>query len=197
MSDAFQEYEKLELEDENLNGYKNFILNVIKKYKKYVKMTSNDMQITPADINTALAYYPSTYLSLIGEYNIKKLKHFEIKRKFQAWYDSKFVEIKTKMIEEAEKKQGDKKSSIKLAVKEYETELRNSYKEEYNNWTTKVTLAEYEERMILRILDLFKGFDTILSTMGSNSRQEMRTLSLQNRMNTINNPTNPITRTPV
>ena len=56
-------------------------------------------------------------------------------------------------------------------------------KDEYQARLAELETSESRMRFLLRMTDLMKSYDSILTTLSSNMRQEMRTLSLDSRMN--------------
>jgi hypothetical protein len=155
---------------------------IVEKYVKYVKETidrfSKDSDliyeddIRPQELNRALGSYMTVNLGLLAEYQRAKVELYDLKKAYGNWYDPKFIEICKKF------------NDIKgITLKEKEAEVRNLYNEEYNKFQDDIELAENKERFLLRYIELYGKFDNVLTCLSNNSRQEMRSLSLENRMN--------------
>jgi hypothetical protein len=156
--------------------YLKLVTDTVEKYSKLSRLIYGN-EVNPSELNRALAEYMENNVVLIGEYYRIKLDFVKIQREYQEWYDDKFVETKAEMNK-------DITGSKKLAVKEYETELRVIFKEEYGEWQEKLITAEMAVNMYRRVVETYKNFDRILVALSSNTRQDMYTLSLENRMNT-------------
>jgi len=133
--------------------------------------------VTPQKLNTALAMYFNISSWLIAEYQRQKIAYESEKRSFSMWWDEQFEKAKKQvLLEYAETK-------VKPSVTEFETRARLMNQGEYYMLQAKVDTSEARMRFLLRMTDLLKSYDSILTTLSSNMRQEMRTLSLDNRMN--------------
>jgi len=133
--------------------------------------------VTPQKLNTALAMYFNISAWLIAEYQRQKIAYESEKRSFNMWWDEQFEKAKKQvLLEYAETK-------VKPSVTEFETRARLMNQGEYYMLQAKVDTSEARMRFLLRMTDLLKSYDSILTTLSSNMRQEMRTLSLDNRMN--------------
>ena len=163
MNNQFEEY--LELVD-----------RVVKKYSDTTKLI-HEGAVSPEDLNRALAQYLEVSIVLIGEYEQANVEFTVVKNKYQEWFDEKFVETKNRMNEGLT-------GSKKLAVKEYETELRVTFKKEYREWQDKLVVLELKVGFFRRLNESYKQYDRILTALSGNMKQEMVSLSLGNRMNT-------------
>lgn len=162
---------------------------LIEQYVKYVSETigkCNEMgnlvnelegAVTPQRLNTALAKYFDISSWLIAEYQRQKIVYEAEKREFDFWKDEMFEQAKRQVIYEyAETK-------VKPSVTEFETRARTMHKDEYEAKLSSLETSEARMRFLLRMTDLMKSYDSILTTLSSNMRQEMRSLSLDMRMN--------------
>ena len=166
------------INEELMEQYVSYVTKTIEKCKKVGDLV-DELQdvVTPARLNTALALYFNVSVWLIAEYQRQKIV-FEInKREFDAWKDTIFEQAKTQVLSEyAETK-------IKPSVTEFETRARYMNRTEYQQRLAELETSESRMRFLLRMTDLMKSYDSILTTLSSNMRQEMRTLSLDSRMN--------------
>ena len=167
-----------EINEKLMNDYISYVTDTINKCKKMGDLI-DDIQdaVTPQRLNTALAMYFNISSWLIAEYQRQKITYETTKREFDAWRDDLFEQAKKQVIYEyAETK-------IKPSVTEFETRARHMRKDEYQARLAELETSESRMRFLLRMTDLMKSYDSILTTLSSNMRQEMRTLSLDSRMN--------------
>lgn len=170
-----------------MEEYIDFVSGMIDKFKKVGDLVSSDSEsVTPEKVNTALAYYYSMSMALNAEYQRVKINHLLLSHEFEAWQDSVFEEARLSIMQEY----ADTKS-IKPSVKEFETRARTLHAEEYTKKQTEVEVAESKMRFLLRMLETLKSYDSILTTISSNMRMEMRALSLDDRMNAVPDGVNP------
>ncbi len=167
----------MELE-KNLTEYVQFIVQEVDKYKKATVLVDQDAdEVTPKTINTALSNYGTINLMLIAEYNRKKAELRQVEMDYEEWYDKKFSAIRQEMTSKVESK------SIKISVKEIETEVRVQNTQEYKEWQAKIFKAEQQVSFFRRMLEMWKKMDSILINISYNMRSEMKSLSLDDRMN--------------
>jgi len=167
-----------EVNEQLMNDYVSYVSDTIKKCKSMGDLI-DDIQdaVTPQRLNMALSMYFNISTWLIAEYQRQKICYEIIKREFDLWKDDIFEQAKKQVINEYSE------TKIKPSVTEFETRARHAHKEEYQTKLAELETAESRMRFLLRMTDLMKSYDSILTTLSSNMRQEMRTLSLDNRMN--------------
>ncbi len=161
--------------EDNTDFYIEYVNAQIKKFGKTSKLIQ-DNTITPEALNRALGEYLEVNLALLSEYQRAKLNEVSIADEYQQWYDKAFTSVKSQMNSNSEK-------TIKFALKEYEIQLRHQYQKEYYEWSSKIKESQMKVRFLLRVVDLYKKYDNILTTLSSNMRSEIRSLSLDTRMN--------------
>lgn len=158
--------------------YVEFVDKMIKDYQKIGDLINDDTkEITPEKINTALALYYKVSMALIAEYQRQKINFEAESLEFKVWEDEKFELAKTQIINDYAD------SKIKPSVKEFETRMRTLFKEEWIEKTMSLNEAESRMRFLLRLMDTLQKYDNILTTISYNMRAEMRSLSLDSRMN--------------
>lgn len=160
-----------------IDDYISFVQETIQKYSDVGDLIRGD-QVHPQELNRALALYFNANLSLNAEYQRAKAEQLDLELQFEEWWDTKFEEARDQILKEYEESR-----SIKPAVKEFESRARNANREAYTSWKRKLAAAENKTRFLLRLLDLFKKYDNILTTISQNMRSELRSLSLEDRMN--------------
>ena len=170
--------------------YIKYVKEIIDKYSKASKLIEGD-EVTPQALNSALANYIETNLCLISEYQRAKISLYKITRDYDRWYDQEFIRIRKKMIEEIDTK------TIKIAVKEVETQLRVECSDKYYEFQDKINEAEYQVSLLLRLLEQYKKFDSVLVNLSQNMRSELRSLSVENRINLDPNKNRVRSRMPI
>lgn len=167
------------MNDEDLMlKYIEYVSDIVNKCKNMGDLV-DDVQnaVTPQKLNSALSMYFNVSVWLIAEYQRQKIAFESKKRSFDQWWDQQFEKSKKQVIlEYAETK-------IKPSVTEFETKARTMNNGEYYTYLADLDTAESRMRFLLRMTELMKSYDSILTTISSNMRQEMRTLSIDNRMN--------------
>lgn len=158
--------------------YISFVDQMVKDYNKIGNLINSESgEITPERINSALALYYNTSLALIAEYQRQKI-NFEVETlEFKVWEDEKFELAKTSVLQDY----ADTK--IKPSIKEFDTRMRTLFKEEWVERNAQLAESEAKMRFLLRMMDTLQRYDSILTTISYNMRAEMRSLSLDDRMN--------------
>ncbi len=156
-------------------NYIEYVTVVLEKFGKIAKL-AHDGEVSPDDINYGLAQFMEVNLGLLAEYQRAKTEDSDLDIEYQQWYDDKFLAAK-EAVNEANTSKG-----TKPALKEYETYLRVTFKDDYWGWIKKKKASETRVSFIRRLVEQYKKYDQILTVLSSNMRQEMRTLSLPNRL---------------
>lgn len=164
-----------------MQEYVQYIQTTLNKYRAIALLAKDgDDNLTPREVNTALADFMPTYWGLIAEYNVAKAQHNTRKEAFDRWYDRTFMEVRKTLLEEL-----PENSKAKPALKEYETKLKVDYEEDYYRYKRMVEIAEFKERYLLRLTESMSRYDRILANISQNMRSEMMSLSLENRTNRV------------
>lgn len=137
---------------------------------------SND-QIVPAAVNTALALYLNTNIAVLSEYQRQKITYENIQLAYDLWYSEQYEKAKIQVQSEYQEK------SIKPAVKEYDTRVMTMDPTLYTEKNVELKTSLDRMRFMLHLREILASYDRILTTISSNMRQEMVSLSLDNRMN--------------
>lgn len=157
-------------------GYIKYVKDVIEKFSKDSNLIYQD-QVHPQELNRALALYVPTNLAIIAEYQRAKVNKFDLENAFNKWYDLKFVETRKRLFSE-------NATNAKVSLKEIEIDLKYNQAVEYYDWQKKLNEADAKVSFLRRLVEIYKNFDSILTTISNNTRQEMRSLNIENRMNT-------------
>ncbi len=157
--------------------YMSYVDEMIKAHRQIGDIINEKNEVTPQRINTALALYYKVHTTVIAEYQRQKIKYEAKALEYKAWEDERFQEAKKVVIDSYEEKK------IKPSITEFQVQLRLSNKEEYQKRNLELIELEARMRFMLRLLEGLNRYDSILTTMSYNSRSEMKSLSLDERMN--------------
>jgi len=164
-----------------MDKYIEYIEEQIAFFKKHSDLSDQE-EVTPVKVNTTLSHYSNVGVALIGEYTRYKYKLYNLNRDYDKWHSRKFYDTRKEMIAEFESK------TIKIAVKEIENQLKVENETEYWNWQDKITDLELRLRFLQRLIDQWAKLDNVLNNLSKNMRQEMISLSIENRMNSSEKP---------
>lgn len=156
--------------------YIDYVESQITYLREQLKL-NNGEEVTPLYINTVLSNYGNVGITLIGEYTRYKKLLFELQKEYSRWYDAKFMEVRRIMTSEYEGK------TIKLSLKEIETGVKAKYEDDYWNWQDKINDMELRISFLRRLIDQWSKMDNVLNNLSKNMRQEMVSLSIENRLN--------------
>lgn len=152
-----------------------YVQSMISKFSKNAQLIV-DGEVSPKDLNRALAEYQSLNIALIGMYQKVKIEKSMAEIEYQKWYDNSFIKARNELNEDLESKK------IKISVTEIETLVRNKNEKDYYEWQNSKILLEHKEAFILRLVEQFKKWDSILIAISNNMRQEMRTLDIYSKL---------------
>lgn len=163
--------------EQNLEEYVEFVNEHVQKYHEYTDIVHEAPEITPEIINTALINYGKVYDMLIAEYYRKKADHKDVEMGYQEWWDDKFCRVRREL------NSYDIAGTKWLSKQEIESEVRVQYRDEYKIWQSKLFKAEQEMNFLARKLEQWKKLDNVLVNISLNMRSELKSLSIENRMN--------------
>jgi len=169
------------MEQSVIEKYIDYVNNITDRFSKDVSLISSDgSEILPSEINFALGRYMLILPALIAEKGRLKIELEKIKLDYEKWYNDCFEKTRKLMEEQKESK------SIKISVKEYESKVRYDYANEYYSWQERLIEKEEEAEYINQVVSAYKAFQNILVTLAQNTRTEMASLGLVDRMNAGN-----------
>ena len=160
---------------ETIDEYLEFVQEQIKSFQKNTRLIRDD-QIFPETLNRALAEYGNVASMLNAEYQRAKVDQYRVDSEFNDWWDEVVSEARNEILESIEGKKYP-------AYKEYELVAKERYREKYRAFQDRVYTAERRVSFLRRLIDTYKKQDQILVNLSLNMRSELRTLSLQDRMN--------------
>jgi predicted RNase H-like nuclease len=154
-----------------------WVQEIIKKYSDMTNMMQDDTEIlSPAQINSSLAYYLEISMTIASEYRRKAIELYDLEQNYLKWYNPLYKSIRKKMI-------GEMPKSIKLSVKEIDNEFQTEYSIEYWNWQDKIKEIQSQLDFLTDVKEQVKKWDNILCSLANNMRAEMKSLKIENRMN--------------
>jgi hypothetical protein len=156
--------------------YVKFVKDRVEKYKRVSSLVEGN-EVNPATLNRALAEYSNVNLALIGEYKRLKADVFRLELDYQEWWDKKFSQARRDLISEFESK------TVKVSLEEIKTQTRTTNREKYRDWQEQIFAAKEKVSFMLRMIDNWKKMDSILIALAHNMRSEIRSLSLESRIN--------------
>jgi len=160
------------MEDES-DYYIKFVSDTLKQYRTYAdRLTSDEHEIFPQDIQYLMAIYQSAKLGLLSLSHMKFRTFRLLKRKFTSWWNTKVSESRAELIANIPK--GGKYP----AVKDYTLQAEERYKDEFNAWQDQLQDAEDEYNFVEELRKDWSGFDKILTNLNYNMCSELRSLSM-------------------
>jgi len=158
-------------------NYINYVMEQIENFKKQARLIDERAcEVTPYQLNSGLANYTEVGSVLNMEYQRVKIELSTLTAEHLAWYDEKFVNKRKEMQDNVAK-------STKISVREIDSEIRVQFKEEYQSQQALITDLEHQLRFLLRLQDQWKLHLRVLESLGNNMRVEIRSLSVENRIN--------------
>jgi hypothetical protein len=152
-------------------NYIEYVEQQIRRLKETSRLIQ-DGHILPYKVNKALAEYEEVSLGLTAEYQRVKTINKVLNRKYQAWWDEKFLEARDSL-------NGDRVKSKFASKAEIESQTRHNNKREYFEWQDKLDESESKVRFILRLIDNWRKEDQILIQLSKNMTTEIRALYVQ------------------
>lgn len=175
---------------EAIASYLEYVNSIITEFSKTQDIINNG-DVTPERVHTAMANHFVVSAALNAEYQRVKWEHRLLELDYQSWYDEKLDEARTTLIEtyKVELKQAEatksKGSLVKPSVSEYGVQLRLDNPEEFQSKTLELDQAEAKMRFMLRMVEMLDRQYSILQSISSNMRAEMRTLGMDAAMSNI------------
>ena len=166
-----------EKEESPFEVYIRFVQDVVDRYKGIGDVASGD-EVTPQRLNAAMANFYPTCVGLLAEYQRAKTDRIRADLSFQRWWDARFLEAKTTVIREYS---DDSIKGAKPSVSEYEARARRDNADEYYKHKEKMLALEEKERFLLHMFENLSKYDKILTTLSSNTRSEMYSISIDRR----------------
>ncbi len=159
-----------------MDKYIEYIEEQIAYFEKHSDL-NNKEEVTPVKVNTTLSHYTGVGVALIGEYTRYKYQLYNLSRDYDKWHSRKFYDTRKDMLAEFKSK------TIKIAVKEIDNAVKVENETEYWKWQDQITDLELRLRFLQRLIDQWAKLDNVLNNLSKNMRQEMISLSIENRMN--------------
>lgn len=159
--------------------YIDYVMRMTHDVESIGKLIAEDGDtISPASVNTALALYLQTNLMVLAEYQRQKIEAENVELEYDLWFSEQYEIARRQIITEYEDN-----SKIKPSTTEYTVRAKMLDPVEYARRTREKDNANARMRYMLHVRELLASYDHILTTISSNMRQEMVSLSLDRRMN--------------
>ncbi len=168
---------------EYIQRYIEFVVKMWQKYKKMGDIITDDGEVTPAKVNTAMALFPRASMVMHSEYRRQKIQFRELEIRFKLWEAEKMKEAKQIVFEEYKSNRG-----IKPSVKEFESQMRISYADEWYHWSMRIAEADERISFFRQMRSDLNSIMDILRTLSNNMRSEMKYLHLDETMMDEINP---------
>lgn len=175
--------------DENTREYIDMVSAVVQKYRRYATLTDNEI-ITPDRLNGALANYGPILFTLTSEYQRKKAELISAQREFDMWWDERFVATRREI------NTNDIAGTKWLSKQELESETRVRNKEEFREKRSSLDRLERELSLYRQLVEGWKKIDNLLINLSLNMRSELRSLSIEDRANSVKGEERAQTRVP-
>jgi hypothetical protein len=175
---------------ESIARYLEYVTSIIEEFARTQDII-DDGEVTPERVHTAMANHFVVSSALNAEYQRCKWEHRTLELEYEAWHDQKLDEARTTLIEiyheelKAATATKSKGSLVKPSVSEYGVQLRLDNADEYRRRTLELDESEARMRFMLRQVDLLDRQYSILQSISSNMRSEMRTLGMDAAMSTV------------
>jgi len=158
---------------EENSEYVEFVLKSIETYKKYSdKLTSDEFQVFPQDVQFILASYQSAKFGLLAEKH-RRLQYFrQLTRQFKNWWNTQVADARRELI--ANQTKGAKYP----AVKDYTLQAEENNKDAYSAWQDKLQDAEDKYKFMEDLKEDWDSFQKILYSLNDNMKSELRSLSI-------------------
>lgn len=154
-----------------------YVKNVEETLSRYQQVGDliRETHVPMDKVYRALAMFYEVNNRLASEYQRAKVTHQALERKYEAWYDKKFTEARTAIIDLYKM---EVKGSLKPAVKEYEIYLRVENATQYEAWQINLQLAEAKVQFLLRLRENLERHHRTLTELSSSMRSEIRALQI-------------------
>lgn len=157
--------------------YITYVQEQIEQFKKYTNLIDDALgEITPSQVNYALANYTNVNIALNTEYQRKKSELDRKKRAFHVWWDEQFVIVRREM------NPPTNPGTKWLSKQELESEVRSRNKDEYLGYRDDLDDLENQVNFLSRLLSQWADHGKMLTTLSQNMRQEMVSLGIQDRV---------------
>jgi hypothetical protein len=175
---------------ESIAQYMEYVESIISEFARSQDIIQNG-DVSPERVNACMANFFIVSSALCAEYQRKKIEYEVLAREYGAWHDQKLDEARTALIETYKEelavaeKTKSKGTLVKPSVAEYGVQLRLDNAEEYERRKSELDEAEARMRFMLRMMDNLDKQFSLLQTISSNMRTEMKQLSVDAAMSTI------------
>lgn len=158
--------EELNSED----SYIKYVIDTINQYKKYSdKLTRDEHEVFPEDVQNVLANYQSVKFGLLLELNRRMRVLRTLKRNYNNWWNDKVSKARSELL-------STMPAGKFPALKEYSIKAQEDNSVEYNKWQEDLQEAEDKYDFLKMLKTDWDGLQWILQILNSNMTSELRSL---------------------
>jgi len=158
--------EELNSEDE----YIKYVLETIEKYKKYSdKLTRDEFEVFPEDVQNILANYQSVKFGILAELNRRMRVIRTLKRKYNDWWNDKVSIARRELL-------STMPSGKFPALKEYSIKAQEDNSKEYNKWQEDLQEAEDKYDFMKMVKADWDSFQWTIGALNDNMKSELKSL---------------------
>lgn len=162
-----------------MESYVDYIENALSKFEKETSLINEmRLEVTPQALNRALAEYTRIGIDIAGEQTRQEMQLEDAERDYEVWWDGLFLEAREKLLD-------GKSNSYVLSVEVIKSTVRSQNAEEYKRRASEISKIKHVVSFLGRTSDRWKKHGDILVALGNNMRQEVRSLSIDNRVNAV------------
>ena len=165
--------EELSLEDE----YIKYVLETIEKYKKYSdRLTRDEFEVFPEDVQNILANYQSVKFGILAELNRRMRVIRTLKRKYNDWWNDKVSIARRELL-------STMPSGKFPALKEYSIKAQEDNSKEYNKWQEDLQEAEDKYDFMKMVKADWDSFQWTIGALNDNMKSELKSLCIDRDYN--------------
>lgn len=158
--------EELSVED----AYIKYVLETIEKYKKYSdRLTRDESEVFPEDVQNILANYQSVKFGILAELNRRMRAIRTLKRKYNDWWNDKVSIARRELL-------STMPSGKFPALKEYSIKAQEDNSLEYNKWQEDLQEAEDKYDFMKMVKADWDSFQWTISALNDNMKSELKSL---------------------
>jgi len=158
--------EELNSED----SYIKYVIDTINQYKKYSdKLTRDEFEVFPEDVQNILANYQSVKFGILAELNRRMRVIRTLKRKYNDWWNDKVSIARRELL-------STMPSGKFPALKEYSIKAQEDNSKEYNKWQEDLQEAEDKYDFMKMVKADWDSFQWTIGALNDNMKSELKSL---------------------
>ncbi len=154
----------------NEDSYIKYVIDTINQYKKYSdKLTRDEFEVFPEDVQNILANYQSVKFGILAELNRRMRVIRTLKRKYNDWWNDKVSIARRELL-------STMPSGKFPALKEYSIKAQEDNSKEYNKWQEDLQEAEDKYDFMKMVKADWDSFQWTISALNDNMKSELKSL---------------------